>query len=584
MGAERFFATNLLYKSLDSTSFDKAKEEFFEQQLSGYAETPFMERWVWIKNKFCDKISDSNIKEVIASFMDKRLTSTENEYVLSREKCLNYIEIFYFLYQNNDQAFALSNRAKSSLLSLLRDAMTNRQLCEPGRYVRFESIFMEFRSDKNWIDVFLQKQRYLIITELHEAFNINFHISDVMHVHTLALMQRLAHEKNLGITQLHGLLDIYMSSGKEQQIKNYFEKNYKVRFLEYENDVIKNLSEHFLFKLSELLRENQIDISQWDNENVTLPNGHRIELIPNILEFNLNEAEPDTLYLYLQDMPFQGEQIYGVTHYGTPFPIVEPLKNINDTIQTNSVDFENIKQILREKKQYSLRDDLQEQLIISALATRGGQTYLALNNALFNLLGKYLCLSDISEIKAAFFDESENEQLILKSKQECLAQIKKCIEKLLIEQEYFIPLAQVYAIEFDLQSSQLRLDYSLKTIEPISQQLHEAMLSSKLAFNVVLSQVSVSNVILQYPFVLLRHIGNDFSWLANLPDIYKANEFFIKEVIQFFVIKINFLSDKQDAAQMLQNLLEFIGEEVEYLDRLPELPQQHLWIQSQLNQ
>lgn len=360
-------ATNLLYKPLSNASFDSAKTAFFEQQLSGYDELPFDRKWIWLKNTFCDFIPEVRIKESLANFMDKRLSSIDSKYVISREKCLDYIERFYFLYQNSNPAFTLANRAKASLLSLLRDAMTNRQLCEPGRYVRFESIIMEFRADKNWIDVFLQQQRYLIVTELHEAFDGD--------VHTLGVMQQYAYEKNLGITPLHQLSDVYMSSGRKQSIEQYFERHYEAKFTEYENNVVNNLSQHLLFKLSELLRENQVDISQWDHASVRLPIGYRIELIPDLNAFRLEEADTDVLYLYLQDIQFQGKQLYVVTHLSNPIPLIEPLKKIEPNpkdAQAPKADFETIKQRLRDGK-YSLDDDLQEQLVISALAERGSK-------------------------------------------------------------------------------------------------------------------------------------------------------------------------------------------------------------------
>ena len=180
---------------------------------------------------------------IISEFMDKRLLSIENKYVLSTQKILDYVERFYFLYQTNNQIFALSEPAKKSLISQLKEAMTNSQLCESGRYIRFESIIMEFSADKNWINVFLQKQRYLIINELNQEFDAN--------VHTLGLMQLYAHEKNLGLTPLDEISDVYIGHIKECSIKNFFDKHYVEKFTAYEKNVVNNLSEHLLFKLTE---------------------------------------------------------------------------------------------------------------------------------------------------------------------------------------------------------------------------------------------------------------------------------------------------------------------------------------------
>jgi len=84
--------------------------------------------------------------------MDKRLESQASEFVLSLEQCIDYLERFYFLYQNNDVVLRLSNSAKASLLSQMREVMADDRFCETRRSVAFEALIMEFRSDKNWID------------------------------------------------------------------------------------------------------------------------------------------------------------------------------------------------------------------------------------------------------------------------------------------------------------------------------------------------------------------------------------------------------------------------------------------------
>ena len=457
----RLLATNLFYKPLSNTSFDTAKTDFLEQQCSGYAELTFNRKWTWLKNTFCDFIPEVHTKDIVANFMDVRLSSIDSQYVLSREKCLDYIERFYFLYQNNDPVFTLAHRAKASLLSLLRDAMTNHQLCEPGRYVRFESIIMEFRADKNWIDVFLQQQRYLIITELHEAFNGD--------VHTLGVMQQLAHAKNLGITPLHQLFDVYMSPDRKQSIETYFERHYEAKFTEYENNAIKNLSEHLLFKLSALLKENQVDISQWDHTSVKLPRGYRIKLIPDLKAFHLEEADTDVLYLYLQDIQFQGNQLYAITHLGNPIPLIEPLNQIEPNPKDThapKADFETIKKQLQQGK-YLLDDDFQEQLVISALAKRGATTHLSVINALFTWMSTYLKLSDITKIKASFCEDVEDcEEWILKPKQVCLAQLEEFVQKLLVEAQYFVSSSEWYGAKCGAQLSQLRLNGPITRVCP----------------------------------------------------------------------------------------------------------------------
>ncbi|MDF1758098.1 MAG: hypothetical protein P1U74_07350 [Legionellaceae bacterium] len=140
MGNTNLLLTNLFYRPISDISFNDAKATFFEKQLVGYSQKSFQDKWSWLKNAFFGLILDQNSKDVVADFMDKRQSSTNNKYVLSRDKCIDYIERFYFLYQNIDPTFKLNHDAKASLLYLLEDAMTNSQLCELGRYIRFESI------------------------------------------------------------------------------------------------------------------------------------------------------------------------------------------------------------------------------------------------------------------------------------------------------------------------------------------------------------------------------------------------------------------------------------------------------------
>lgn len=583
MSNQHVLATNLFYKPLSNISFDTAKTAFLEQQWLDYAELPFDRKWTYVKHAFCDMIPEASIKDIVSAFMDKRLSSTNSEYVLSRKKSLDYIERFYFLYQNNDPVFTLAHRAKASLLSLLRDAMTNSQLCEPGRYVRFESIIMEFRADKNWIDVFLQQQRYLIITELHEAFDGD--------VHTLGVMQQRAHEKNLGITPLHQLSDVYMSSDRKQSIERYFENHYEKKFTEYEKHAVKNLSEHLLFKLSDLLKEQHVDISSWDHASVSLPKGYRIELIPDLNTFHLDEADTDVLYLYLQDMQFQGEQLYAVTHLGNPIPLIESFKQIEQNTkdaQAPKADFEAIKQRLRQGK-YTLDDAFQEQLVISALADRGATTHLSAINNLFSWMSNYLKLLDIAEIRAVFCETvDDSEQWVLKPKQRCLAQLEEYVEKRLVEQQYFITSSLLYDSHFDLQSTPLRLRDSVTCdmIEATSQKLRECMDCST-TFLITLNQEDVSRILLNHPFVLLRQMHDRAYLLADLPEIYQANQFFMDEVIQFFAIKIECLLQEKNrsaAENMLQLVLSAIKDHMSYLDTLPESLQQHPWIEPHLTQ
>ena len=582
MISSRLFATKLLYKPISDVSFRNALVRFFEQQLPGYNEKVFSEKWELLKSAFLGAITESNTTKVVSEFMDKRLLSTNSQYVLSREKSLDYIERFYFLYTTKDPIFTLTHSAKESLLSLLRDAMTSSQLCETGRYVRFESIIMEFRADKNWIDEFFLKQRYLVITVMHELFGGD--------VHTLGVMQEIANEKGLGVRPMHQLSDVHMTSGRKQRIRSYFEEHCDEKFSEYENSAIKNLSQHLLFKLGELLRDNHIDISQWEEHSIKLPNGFRIKLIPDFSQFSLENVEKDTLYLYLQPIRFQGEQLYAITHHGEPFPVAEPLRNIDPNLHDKEnlkADFEDIKQLLRDKK-YSIADSFLEQLVISSLARRGGLTYLSISNALLSWISKYLKISDISEIKAVFCEEdSDADDWILKSKQACLAQLEKYIEKLLVDSKYFITSSQLCELD-DIQPGDLILrgDVTLEMIKKVTQKLHESVDCST-TFLMTLNQAIVLEVILKHPFVLLRQVRDKAYLLADLPDIYKASPLVMDEVIQFFVVKMNVLlleGNKPELEQLLVYLMSLIGRQINFLDFLPAPLYHHPWVESQLTQ
>lgn len=566
----RFIATDLLYRPPSNKSFNTIKQTFLEQQLSGYVEKSALEKYEQIQNAFCEVIPQAKSGAILSAFMKKRLTFSENKYVLSHDQCLDYIESFYFLYQNHDPVFHLNHQAKAAMLTLLEDAMTDSTLCEEGRYIRFESIIMEFRADQNWIDNLLQKQRYLIITALHEAYGAG--------VHTLGVMQQRAHDKNLGITPMHTLHDVYMSNSQKQSINTYFDQHYRAHFTEYENNVVNNLSEHVLFKIGELLKQNHINIEQWDTNGVLLPNGYQIKLLANFEKCSVDTLEKDTIYLYLQNMHFQDEQIYGITQHGVPFPIIAPLKKIEPSRSnhslTSNTDFDPIKQRLKEGRK-TLLDSFQEQLILSSLADRGGENYLAFNNIFLKLVANLLKLSTLKEIQESFWDEPEIGQWVLKSKPACLEQIQKHIRKILVEEQYVIPFSHFYADQVDYQPAQLRLEtpITLELIETTAQQLRESM-HSKRKFLITIQQETISKVLLIYPFILLKQMNNQLSWLSSLPFIYRTNSKFMDEVIQFFIFKIE-KNEKETLSQMVQYLLNAIGEQIEYLDRLPENFQQH---------
>ena len=569
------FPTELLYKPLGNEEFYAVKKFFFEQQKETYYNETVLSRWDWLKKSFCDVIDSNEMQNILSNFMVQRRLANVNQFVLSLEQCLDYIENFYFLYQNDNQVFRLHNDMKISLLSLMKKAMVD-TICETGLFIRFEEIIIEFRSDKNWLDNLLQKHRYLIINQLADAYNTKTNLPVGMEVHTLGVMQKLALEKRLGITQLYELPDIHITSASIRRIKTYFDNHYAVSFKEYESNIINNVSEFILFKFYELLKINKLNITQWETENIVLPNGYNIKLMSRHRQLSRDHMEKDTIYLYLQDIYLEGEQIYGITKYSAPFSLNRTTENHDlNTLAIANLDtnFDEIKQLLRVGKQHTLTDTFQEQLIISLLAERGCMTYYALHNEIIMFMNNYLQLSSIEEIKADFFVESDDNLWVLKSKQEFLKPIKQHVKNILLHKKYFIQTSSCYQDDFNFRLSNLRLKnkITIEDLEEASQNIMDRLLPS-------LGDLKTIDVVFNYPFVLLRHLQHNFNLLKKLPLKYKLNIVFVEEVAQLLGCKINAMlkDDNEDEIKIImQDFFDFIEDQIEFILLIPESVRRH---------
>ena len=72
-------------------------------------------------------------------------------------------------------------------------------------------------------------------------------------------------------------------------------------------------------------------------------------------------------------------------------------------------------------------------------------------------MSKYLKLSDIATIRTSFCEDIEDyETWVLKTKPICLDQIKKFVEKQLIEGQYLIPVYKFYNNKHSIPLSLLK--------------------------------------------------------------------------------------------------------------------------------
>lgn len=568
---DRLLPTLMLYKPLDSTSFEAEKSSFFTTQCAEYAQKSLQEKWNWIQTEFC-KVLSYEAQCALIKFMHKREKSTKNsEFVLNKEQCLDYLERFYFLYMTDSTIFALSSVQKKSMVYQMCDVMKSDVLCDIRTQQQFENILIEFRADKNWIDIELLKARYLMLVIMHEAYNHEFDVYEGNKVHTLATLQDIAEKMNLGITQQHQIKDVYSSKSKEKHIKEWFKKHSVSYLRDYEKNSIKNLSLHVLIKMGEFLNSKNINTTLWDKKNLIFPKGYYVELKPQ----NDEDMLDHTIYLYLQELtsPKGKKQIYAVTNSGHYCVIMESERMINrDPNQRNAeeLDFQYTEAwITQGTKHIKNAADLSflKDKILSYLSL---EPYCATLNEFHDFLKKYLDVENIQDMKSHFFvtSISEEDEWILKSKPECLAQIEICLEAMLLKKNYFISkFASDNAV---LSEEQLKMlpNINIEDRSYISE-LHVDL--NEQNYDSILNDETNSRIFLQFPFVLLRQT-NPLQWSFSLPERYKANPIFMHELFYFCCewLTLATSSNQENLNSMLQQFFILFEQDLcGWINRLP---------------
>ena len=309
MKNNHLLATEQMYRPVANEGFNAAQAAFFKRQLSTYAEQSSRHKWEWVLARLSDALPPTD-KRLLSDFkLSREQIKSTNTHVLSLEQCLRYFESIYFLHQTDDPVFQLNANAKKKILSLLQKPLAPADdMCEAGRFNRFEEIITEFRADFDWVTLHLAQHRELTLLRLHDQYNADFNVADSYKVHVLGVMRSEAIQKKLGLSQHQQLDDIYMRASFRKSIVEYFHHHYEAFFLEYEQKAIQSLSQALFLKITDHLKRP-------GTKDLEIPGGVKLQLMPTG-ELNQSALDSHTLYLYQQD-----EGIFAAGVLGDPFQL-----------------------------------------------------------------------------------------------------------------------------------------------------------------------------------------------------------------------------------------------------------------------
>lgn len=235
-------ATTKLYREVSLLEYNEAQQKFIAA-IPAYKNSTVEKRWDLILDKFKSKVPPE-LQAKLETFQKTRKNTNANIFKLSLKSCLSYFEHFYFLYQTDDSRFKLDKQTKKNLLETIDDAM---KTCETGISTRFEMALQLYRTDMNWVNNVLHKQRCNLLIALQNDYNKENHVDESMEVHVLKIMTQLAADSGLGIRIDHSLKDIFAGFIDREDITQYFHRRYPATFfVNYEEKVVETLSQHLL--------------------------------------------------------------------------------------------------------------------------------------------------------------------------------------------------------------------------------------------------------------------------------------------------------------------------------------------------
>jgi len=274
--------TNKLYKEVSLDEYKAAKKVAINHLTYNYSSKTDKEKWDFLLPKLAALVPNQinstlwgvRFKDELANFQRKRKEGNANFFNLSLHDSLDYFENFYFLYTIEDKKFKLNTAQKNKLLEAIFDAMGT---CETGINTRFDMVLKLYRTDLDWVTNCLSKQRYELVSGLHDRFNYERNVHGLFHVHVLNIMNQEAKKSGFGLTIDHSLRDVWehkiqTPSGvfiPKSDVQTYFKQHAPGIFKQdYDDQILETLSQHLLFEINELYQP--VNGVPWDIAGRTL--------------------------------------------------------------------------------------------------------------------------------------------------------------------------------------------------------------------------------------------------------------------------------------------------------------------------
>lgn len=269
--------TNKLYKEVSLDEYKAASKVAINHLTYNYSSKTDKEKWDFllpklaalVPNQINSTLDGVRFKDGLANFQRQRKEGNANLFNLSLHDCLDYFENFYFLYTTEDKKFKLNAAKKNKLLEAIFDAMGT---CETGINTRFDMVLKLYRTDLDWVTNCLSKQRYELVSGLHDRFNYEYNVGGAYQVHILNIMNREAEHAGLGLHSEHSVSDVWVYSipnVTKKDVQTYFTQHAPRIFKEdYEEKILETLSQHLLFEINELYQP--INGVPWDKAGRTL--------------------------------------------------------------------------------------------------------------------------------------------------------------------------------------------------------------------------------------------------------------------------------------------------------------------------
>jgi len=233
------YVTRKMYQAVSTEVYDNALKtfsaQFYAQKLATQNQVDFL------LERFC-ALPGIIDPEGLKAFTLARADAA-SRFVMTQQDFVQFLEHFYFLLTTEDTAFKITPRQKQAIKKGLSEVYLG-TICEPGKVTRLNSLFLESRTDLQWIPNELLKQRLNKIQFLADRYNQEFGISAIYSLHTVNRMQQLAKEIGLGVKLEVTIDDVFMHTHRTESMDDYFKAHYIREFKAYQTECIDGLTAH----------------------------------------------------------------------------------------------------------------------------------------------------------------------------------------------------------------------------------------------------------------------------------------------------------------------------------------------------